>query len=78
MKVLKAFLGATLGLVLGVVLGSMAAMWQVTLRDPSHLSGQVAVMGLRFPIFWAVLLLNIVGFAFLFSRIGHAVQHARM
>jgi hypothetical protein len=74
MRLLKEFLGAALGL----VLGSVAAMWQVTLRRPSHLPGQVAVMVLRFPIFWVVLLLSIAGFAYLFSRIGHARQHARM
>ena len=75
MRVLKTILGAILGIVIGLIGGFIATGLQLSRKYPGQLIG-ISPAGLaRTPIFWAVLLPSVVGFTFLFSRIGRS-KHA--
>ncbi len=82
MRAVKIFVGAVIGLMVGTVLGFVAAVWKVSRDLPPQFRGQSVGYDPVFlrhePIFWAVLLLSVLGFAYLFSRIGRRNHSSRV
>lgn len=74
MKALKLVIGAIIGLSVGAPLAFLAVGWQVRRASPPPAPGEAIGIDITFllrdPIFWAVLLLSVLAFAYFFSRIG--------
>ncbi len=71
MRILKVVFGAMLGVVVGSMLAFLAVVWEVRRTLPPGFQGQVGIRPLymlRDPTFWTVLLLTVIGFAYLFGR----------
>lgn len=82
MKSLKVVVGALVGLLVGTVFAFLAVVWEVRRMLPPSTPGESVGIDINVfwhePIFWVVLLCNVIGFAYSFSRIGHDRQHSHL
>jgi hypothetical protein len=76
MKMLKLLAGVILGLLIGTIGGFISTGLQLSRTHPGQMIG-ISPAGLaRTPIFWAVLFISVICFAYLFSRIGARKRRA--